>query len=156
MLEDMRTLRFAAVALAAVTSIGLAGCGKENPPVSQSEQDKMVKFAECIRKHGVDFPDPGPNAPEKTYDPNDVRMQAAHAACRSLAPNPHQEGKPSAAEEDRALKLAECLRKRGINAKDPAPGSIHISIEESPGDDPQKTVAAYAACNKEVPAVSGG
>ncbi|WP_285496870.1 hypothetical protein [Actinomadura sp. NBRC 104425] len=152
----MRTLRFAAVALAAVTSFGLAGCGEENPPVSQSEQDKMVKFAECMRKHGVEIPDRGPNAPEKTFDPNDVKMQAAQAACRSLAPDPHQEGKPSAAQEDRALKLAECLRKRGINAKDPEPGSIQISIEENPNDDPQKTVAAYAACNKEVPAVSGG
>ena len=56
------------VALALVALIG-AGCGSNAPSETGStsstaartltDRDKAVKFAECIREHGVsDFPDP--------------------------------------------------------------------------------------------------
>jgi hypothetical protein len=89
-----------------------------------------------------------------TLNTNDPNAMAAQAACARLAPNPHRQGQLSAAEEDHALKLAECLRKRGIKAKDPAPGTAEVTLDEGATYTKEQLVAAYTACSKEMPAPS--
>lgn len=62
-------------------------------------QDRMVKFAQCMREHGVDLPDPkfssgGGMAIElptgsggaPAFDPSSSTFQEAQKACRSLLP----------------------------------------------------------------------
>jgi hypothetical protein len=84
----------------------------------------MVKFSQCMKGYGINIPGPDEaGGPVQTFNPNDPKAQAAQAACRKYAPNPQQQGKLTAEQEDRALKLAECLRKQGISAKDPEPGN---------------------------------
>ena len=146
------------VIFAAVT-LGLVGCSKGNAPVSPEGRDQMVRYAECMQKYGINIPVPDDGEPAEGFvalDPDDPKSQAAQAACARLAPAAHQQGKLSAQQEDHALKLAECLRKHGIKAKDPAPGTVDVSIEEGSTYTQENLVAAYVACNKEVPAQPEG
>ncbi|MEN3308808.1 MAG: hypothetical protein V7603_5010, partial [Micromonosporaceae bacterium] len=157
--EGMRRFSLGVVAVAAVVTLGLAGCGKGTAPVAQEDKEKMVKYAECMRQYGINIPIPEDGEPAGgmvTFKPDDPKMQAAQAACARLAPNPHRQGKLSAAQEDHALKLAECLRKHDIKAKDPAPGTAEVTLEEGATYTQEKLVAAYTVCNKEVPAPSDG
>jgi hypothetical protein len=156
--EGMKTLSLAAAALAtAVATLGLAGCGLGGSPStntnSQNARDRFVKYAQCMRQQGVDVPDRQAGSDKAVVAPGagpDPKVEAANAICRIYAPN--QEGEDvSAAEEDHALKTAECLRKHGINAKDPKPGTADITVGQGPGYTPEKLVAAYTTCDKEVP-----
>ena len=151
----MKTTSRAVVALTVGITLGLAGCGKGTAPVTPDDKAKMVRYAECMRQYGINIPLPDDGEPAGgvvAIDTKDPKAQAAQAACARLAPNPHQQGKLSAAQEDHALKLAECLRKHDIKAKDPAPGSAQVTLEEGSTYSQEQLVAAYTACNKEVPA----
>ncbi len=114
----------------------------------------MVKYAQCLQQHGLRGKLPprqsGDNV--KATGPADPKVQAAQAACAHLVPKIEGEDKVPAAEQDHALKMAECLRKQGIAAKDPATGTSDIGLEQGASVDEQKLVQAYTTCNKEVPA----
>ncbi|MGW3658648.1 hypothetical protein ACWD6R_24480 [Streptomyces sp. NPDC005151] len=110
-----------------------------------TEADGTLGYAGSMRKQGVDVPDlrDGSDkvaAPAGTVP--DPKAEAANAVCRKYAPN-QGDDKVSAEEEDAAVKTAECLRKQGINATDPKPGTADISIEKGPGVTNEKIVAAY-------------
>lgn len=72
-------------------SFGLQG-GAADP----AQLDNMVKFAGCMREHGIDLPDPdsngnttfgGPSSsgvPGGNLDPSSPQFQAASEACRSF------------------------------------------------------------------------
>lgn len=132
-----------------------AGSGSGNPQSDAAEQDAMVKFAQCMRQHGINMPDPTPGGGGgraqvqaipgvKANDPAAMqKMQAASTACDKLLPNG---GKPTAQDEQRQLKFAQCMRAHGVDIPDPNPNptgpqnGISINI-----DDP-KTKAALSAC----------
>ena len=60
--------------------------------LSPEELDKLVKFAQCMRAHGVDMPDPQTSGGgiqiggRDKLDPNGSTFQAATDACSSLLP----------------------------------------------------------------------
>ena len=69
---------------------------------SQTDQRKFqeaaLKFARCMRKHGVDFPDPnfsdggiGMLAP-RGANPNDPKLRAASKACEGILPALPEQG----------------------------------------------------------------
>jgi hypothetical protein len=164
----MKTLSLAAAALTAAAMFGLTACGggdgsQNTGPgtLSKAQQDQSQKFSACMRQHGIDVPDnPGGRPSAKPagggnavvpLSGSSVKIEAARAACAKYAPSQEAGEDVTAADQDRALKKAECLRKQGINAKDPKPGTVEISVEEGPGDTPDKLVAAYTTCNKQVP-----
>lgn len=144
----------------AVATLGLTGCGSnEDPPqkLSKADHAKAVKYSECMKKYGVDVPVPDPDggapAGEWTMDPDDPKNAAALAACGRLSPAGHVQGEEaSEAQVKRALKMAECLRTAGINAKDPEPGKANFSIADDPGGTPEQVRTAYTACDKKHPA----
>ena len=147
----MQTFSVALLATAATVTLGLAGCGTGNAPraTTQAEQDKMARFSACMRTYGIDIPAPDEDEPVGglvTLNPNDPKALAAQAACGRYAPNPQPQGTLSADQEDRALKLAECLRKHGIKAKDPAPGTPQVTLDEGSTYTEQQLVVAYRAC----------
>ncbi|MFI0371281.1 hypothetical protein ACH35V_25740 [Actinomadura sp. 1N219] len=152
----MKTFSLAVAALAAAAALGLAGCGGGessdgggNTKKSQAEIDREQKFVQCLKQHGIEI---GSDPNDTHVIGEDPKFDAAQAACAKYAPiNEAKNEDITSADEDRALKRAECLRRHGVNAKDPKPGTANITIDEGAGDTPQKLVAAYTACNKEVP-----
>lgn len=145
----------------AVVTLGLTGCGDEltgRRTMSQSEYDKVVKYAECMKRYGVQVPIPDPSGGPpiggggQAGDPNDPRQLAARAACERLAPPLVADKAPPPGIVEHALKMAACLRKEGINAKDPKPGANDLTVEEAAGDSPEKLRAAFATCTKQYPA----
>jgi hypothetical protein len=147
-----RTLRLLA-ALALVALIGLisAGCGSNAPSETgtassggiassrgnknASDRDKAVKFAECIRAHGVaDFPDPNANN-EFEYGVSvtpEVWTQAT-TTCKDLQPPGTLSGKRTPEEQSAGLRFAQCVRENGVkDFPDPVNGEPLINTYETP------------------------
>jgi hypothetical protein len=140
------------VALALVALIGLigAGCGSSAPSetgtsssVSEkpAAQNKAVKFAECIRGHGVPhFPDPDAKG-EYVFgiDVSPAVWQKAVDACKDLEPPGALSGKRSPKQQSAALRFAECIRRDGVkDFPDPVNGeplvdTTHIPSANQPG-----------------------
>jgi hypothetical protein len=49
-------------------------------------EDRLVKFASCMRRHGVDVPDPSERPQVVRIDRDDPKVQKAAKACRALLP----------------------------------------------------------------------
>jgi hypothetical protein len=110
------------------------------------EEQAGLKFARCMRAHGVNVSDPKPGqkglrfsatgAPGKGGAPN--RLEAADRACRHFLKGALKP--PSGSElnkmRDAALKWAQCMRQNGVNVPDPKPGGAGIRIEAGKGQGP--------------------
>jgi hypothetical protein len=147
---------------------GSGGGTPESNETSAANQQKMVKFAQCMRTHGEpEFPEPtegnieihsqnghGPN-------PESSQFKAAEKACSKyapskIAPSPAQQAKM----QEQALKMSECMRSHGVpNFPDPkfssSGGGVRISLKAggsgglNPGS-PQFQ-AAMKACQSNLP-----
>ena len=67
--------------------------GEDLTPEERAElEDAMVEFAQCMREHGVDMPDPGDGGFVQRFDsksgpgPEDEEFQAAEKACEDKLP----------------------------------------------------------------------
>jgi hypothetical protein len=118
-----------------------------------------VKYAGCMRTHGVPMPDPNSDGDflykggavngVRGIDPNSSQFQKADKACSHLLPNG---GLMTAAEQEQALaqalKFVACLRKHGLaNMQDPIESDGGIELRGPPGG-PNSPVfqAAQKAC----------
>jgi hypothetical protein len=134
-------------ALALVALIG-AGCGSNAPSKSATatstaagsdrsatDQDKAVKFAECIRGHGVPhFPDPDANG-EFVFgiDVSRAVWQRAVDACKDLEPPGALSAKRSPKQQSDALRFAACVRRNGVkDFPDPVSGAPLIDTTKIP------------------------
>jgi hypothetical protein len=65
--------------------------GNASPPVPQAQFQQLVRYAECIRQHGVpNWPDPDPDGSfplPPTLNPKDAAGQAAGKACKQYLPS---------------------------------------------------------------------
>ena len=127
-----RVRRARVVALAVTCSaLAIAACGssgKSTTTPSSSALAPALKFAACMRSHGVpNFPDPTSNAGPTngaasangatpsvgTVDKHSPAVEAAAKACNSLT-----HSAPSAAQNVQrtgpTLKFAECMRSHGV------------------------------------------
>ena len=122
-LGDLRR-RCATIAVAGVCTAGLAACGsgrKRGEATSTGvSANSGVRFAECIRAHGVpDFPDPGGAFPPGLK--HLPAFQTAMNTCLKLEPPGESTGKQFNSSQ-RAASLAQvrCIREHGIsNFPDP-------------------------------------
>ncbi|GIG67405.1 hypothetical protein [Phytomonospora endophytica] len=99
-----------------------------------SDAEARLKFGECMREHGIDIPDPDPDAegiqiqlPEGV-DPEDAK--AATEECEQFLPDGGAPPKadPERIEEQRLF--AECMRENGIEGfPDPDPETGGIIVE---------------------------
>lgn len=104
-------------------------------------EDAMLKFAQCMREHGVDMPDPGPDGGVRINGEgmSPEQMEAAEAACQKwmdLA-MPEDGGRELTEEEKQSfLDMAACMRERGYNFPDPTfdGGRVTQKIEKGEGD----------------------
>lgn len=146
------------VALAAACSASAAGPGvatleSQAPDAvasaspSLSPEDALLAFAECMREHGVDMPDPTYEEGEDGSvsigivggSPGEVdkdEFREADAACRHLmtAVMPAGRGEMSAEDEEKFLQFARCMRENGVDFPDPAAGGGFV-FEAGPSED---------------------
>lgn len=119
----------------------------------------MLAHARCMRKHGVNVPDPKPGGGEVfTMDPSisPETVDKAQKACESLMKDIG--GKPSQKDLEKdfaaALTFARCMRAHGIDMPDPTRegGGIKMTIG-GPGSsiDPTRMEAAQTVCAKDSP-----
>ena len=117
----------------------LAGASATTPPDTASTnvdpEDAMRQFAECMRDHGIDMPDPKPSQAGSGVGPimingtgkvgDEPKMDAANKDCKHFMDGVAQDPKhkPDPAEEakmkEQALDFAKCMREHGIDMPDP-------------------------------------
>ena len=94
-----------------------------------------VKFAECVRNHGVPHM-PDPNAKGEFVFGIDVSPEVwtkAVNACKDLEPPGALSGKRSPKQQSAALRFAECVREHGVkDFPDPANGEPLIDTTRIP------------------------
>jgi hypothetical protein len=106
-------------------------------------EDAMLKFAQCMREHGVDMDDPEPGGGvfvDGKGIPED-QMEAAQAACQKWMDmaEPEDGGKELTEEEKQSfLDMAACMRARGYDFPDPEfdGGRVTQKMEKGKGDLP--------------------
>ncbi len=163
------------IALAALILIAVAcGGGGETDTAgaaSNERQEALLEFAECMRKHGVDMPDPeidddgviqiGPNT---GADVDPETMKEADEACRDLLPEMEEPTEEEKIEmQDAFVEFTECMREHGIDMPDPTEdGRVVVGGDDETGvsaavdfDDPdfQK---AQEECSDLLPGMAGG
>ena len=145
----MRTTRCTSTLVVALSTLALAACGGDGDSsagggkdTAEGRKDGALKFAQCMRRNGVDMPDPktdengmvvieGGGPGENAM--NDPDMKKADAACRKFL----QDALPPKLSEteqkefkDKALAHAECMREQGLDFPDPRVGEGgDVSIE---------------------------
>ena len=142
----MRPLRPpAALVLVALTALIGAGCGSSAPSetgtaaraaTKDTARGKAVKFAECMRNHGVgDFPDPTPKGdfPNFGISVTPAVWNKAVSACKDLQPPGTLSGKRTPTQQSAALRFAQCMRDHGVkDFPDPANGDPLIDTTKIP------------------------
>lgn len=141
--------------------IASAGNGTATPGASASatssasaadRQEAGLKFAQCMREHGVDMADPGPEGGIRITSKggDQGRTEAALKECRHFMKGVvgDKGGPMDAASRDRMVKFAQCMRQHGIDMPDPGPdGSFKARIkkgEEAKMDQAQTACKEYA------------
>jgi hypothetical protein len=161
---NTRTVFRVTLALAATAALA-AACGVANPfspaAASTSQLDQLVRWARCMRQHGVNVPDPvrgpafGKPVPGRTPPPpsgpvvSDPQFETARNACKQYLPNgdPMGSGPPSQSQIDQETRFAQCMRDHGIPLQDP---TVQGSGTGGPGIDPNSSQfqQAQKACAK--------
>jgi hypothetical protein len=127
-----------------------------------AQQGDPVKFAECMREHGIEVQLPeggGGGAIRVKGRPGDEgKMDEAQQACRQYAPSGGPgDGEPMSKEDqEKFLKFAQCMRDHGIPMADPEfeGGGVRMKIEggrSGPRVDDGKAEAAQKACQSILP-----
>jgi hypothetical protein len=150
---------------------GGAGSGKDR-------QDKAfegaLKFAKCMREHGIDMPDPqrvgngGIKMTQKATPGSRAKMEAANKDCQKYMKVGGGRA-PSAAEQAKAkdamLAYARCMRAQGVDMPDPQFSSGGFSFKlggprskggsTGPNPDSPAFKAADKVCHKYLADVEG-
>ncbi len=133
----------------------------DNQQASKDPEQAALDFASCMRKHGVNIPDPDsggrfrqvfgkPNA-KGGVDPNSAKFRNAMKACQRFL----DQARPgNLSEEDRnrmqdaLLEYAKCMREHGIDMPDPdfSGAGARIQLPRGIGPDNPRFERAQEAC----------
>jgi hypothetical protein len=162
-------------ALATVALIG-AGCGSNAPSETgtssstgtggnknATDQDKAVKFAQCMRANGVpDFPDANAKG-QFVYGVSvtPAVWEKAVDACKDLQPPGTLSAKRSPKQQSASLRFAQCIRENGVeDFPDPANGEPLVNTYEIPSANRPGGMtilnAAMAKCGDVLGRAAGG
>jgi hypothetical protein len=129
------------------------GAGDNGSGASSEEEreEAELEFAQCMREHGIDFPDPVNGRFQYRGEAGDAeKMEEAREACgdilEGIAPQVSEE--EEAELQEAALEFAKCMREHGIDFPDPQfeeGGGILQTMPEGAEDDP-KFEDAQEAC----------
>jgi hypothetical protein len=131
-----------------LVSVISAGCGSNAPSDTgtasstgtgsnkkATARDKAVKFAECIRAHGVsDFPDPdAKNEFQYGVSVSPAVWKQATTACKDLQPPGTLSSKRTPKQQSASLRFAQCVRDHGVkDFPDPVNGEPLIDTNKIP------------------------
>lgn len=112
----------------------------------QEREEAALEYAQCMREHGIDFPDPvnGRFEFRQSADEDPQKMQEAQEACQDIleraAPPPLDEEQEAELREA-TLEFARCMREHGVDDY-PDPqfeegGGVLMQVPEGTEDDPQ-------------------
>jgi hypothetical protein len=141
----MTTTTTAAALATCAAALTLAACGGSDPSDADAQakaEQAQLKFARCMRSHGVQVPDPKPgtgDGPSLTRiggpgkaDISPQVFERANAACRKYmqAAAPKMSPAQQAELRDQALRFARCMRQHGIDMPDPevSGGGLRIKL----------------------------
>jgi hypothetical protein len=116
------------------TSTG-TGTASSGANTKLTARDKAVKFAECIRAHGVsDFPDPdAKNQFQYGVSVSPAVWKQATTACKDLQPPGTLSGKRTPKQQSASLRFAQCVRDNGVkDFPDPVNGDPLIDTTKIP------------------------
>lgn len=134
--------------------------GGSGPATAEDPQERGRQFAQCMRDHGVDMPDPddsGRVTIQRGAGGDQEDVEAAMQACEQYAPfgGERPELDPAQLEELRAH--SRCIRDNGVPSF-PDPGSdggIAIRAGEGSDIDPEALERAKEACRDQLPDIRG-
>ena len=116
------------------STAGTSSGNSTSANVSEAE-----KFSQCMRTNGISaFPDPNSSgqltidgiANGTSIDPNSPAFQQALTACKSLEPAGFMGTQRTPAQQEAALKFAQCMRDNGITTfPDPTPTGPIIAVK---------------------------
>jgi hypothetical protein len=172
--------------LLTLCAVALGACGgdddNDNASASENSREEAgLRFAECMREHGIDVPDPQPGggsielgrsdgpggdgpdtqgaiggAPLDLDDPDTQRaMEACQDELGEAAPELSAEDEQEM--RDAALRYAQCMREHGIDFPDPqfseGPGGGLLTRLGGENIDPESPAfrEANEACQDELP-----
>jgi hypothetical protein len=165
------TIRPLAVALLALSALGLAACGEDTPAAAGSAdakdqmQQAQLKFAGCMREQGIDMPDPVTNGGKQVFKVGGDsgisrdKFEQASKACEKYRKDIRPQLTEAEQQEfkEKALAHARCMREHGIDMPDPtfdAEGGAQVRMRASKSrmnpEDP-KFKAAEEACGDLLP-----
>jgi hypothetical protein len=130
-----------------------------NGGVSQKEREEaQLKYARCMREHGVNLPDPVNGRFElRARVGQQGKVNKAQEACRHFLADaaPEISAERQAEIREAALKFAKCMRKHGVDMPDPrfeAGGGVLMRMSPGTERDPDLE-AAQKACQSILQAV---
>jgi hypothetical protein len=148
------------------------GDGTDNSAVSQEDREQaLLDYAECMRDHGIDMPDPKISSDEgggilieqeagADMDPESDGFQQANEACQPILDDAMGEievdPEQQAEMREQLLEFAQCMRDHGIDMEDPVfdeNGRVQIKTNGPVGGgdprDDEDFQAAQEACNQD-------
>jgi hypothetical protein len=159
-----RLARAALMVLPLALAMAMAGCGSTeddskvasaatgkpaasaSAPANTNPDEMGVKFAQCMREHGIDMPDPEPGQGIQLQvgpGTSQEKVRSAMEACREYNPMADAAGSPEMDEQNR--KFATCMRDNGVEAfPDPKPGQQGVRIDAKIAGDPDFKTAQQA------------
>src|SRR4051794_904427 len=162
----------AALAVVALISLTGAGCGSNAPSetgtgnsssssgadTKLTARDKAVKFAECIRAHGVsDFPDPdAKNDLQYGVSVTPAVWKQATTACKDLQPPGTLSSKRTPKQQSAGLRFAQCVREHGVkDFPDPVNGEPLIDTYKIPSSNKPGGMTVLNAATQKCAGVLG-
>jgi hypothetical protein len=116
-------------------SSATAGSSGTGGKKQATDRDKAVKFAECIRAHGVsDFPDPDEkNQFQYGVSVTPAVWKQATTACKDLQPPGTLSAKRTPKQQSASLRFAKCVRDNGVkDFPDPVNGEPLVDTYKIP------------------------
>jgi uncharacterized protein (DUF305 family) len=131
------------------TTNSSSGSGEASP---KDRREAELKFAQCMRDHGVDMPDPVNGRFDLKVKPGDQKnAEEAQKSCGKILQNvaPRLSEEQQAKMRQAALDYAKCMREHGIDMADPQfqeGGGMTMRMPEHTREDDPKFKDAQKAC----------
>ncbi|MEV4554219.1 hypothetical protein [Nonomuraea wenchangensis] len=145
---------------AALLLAGVAACGGgPAAPGPAGTQGDGVRYAQCMREHGVEMDDPGVEGRIHLKVPSGGKaaLEKAQEACKKYAPvtTGKAAGEVPAADQAKFIAYAKCMREHGVDMPDPKfeGGQAQLGLSGQKGITPDSPVMKNAdkACRPLLP-----